>query len=138
MILGFLCVFVFQQFLRMPTPYDLPDLPSVHADTSKSLSSSNLAKLWQDPLGGVMTSGIWVYQHTFSQIQGDVCNFTPSCSHFAAEAIQSFGPVRGLLLASDRLQRCNFWAWQWAGVYYGVQNVPERGPRLLDPVERYR
>jgi len=30
-----------------------------------------------------------------------------SCSHFGMEAIQEYGILHGLLMASDRLQRCN-------------------------------
>jgi putative membrane protein insertion efficiency factor len=34
------------------------------------------------------------------------CRFTPSCSHYAAEAITRHGAVRGLWLATRRLSRC--------------------------------
>ncbi|MFG2041039.1 membrane protein insertion efficiency factor YidD [Dactylosporangium sp. NPDC048998] len=34
------------------------------------------------------------------------CRFTPSCSHYAAEAITRHGAVRGLWLATRRLGRC--------------------------------
>jgi uncharacterized protein len=35
------------------------------------------------------------------------CKYHPSCSAYAAEAIHSYGPVRGLILAVWRLLRCN-------------------------------
>jgi putative membrane protein insertion efficiency factor len=33
----------------------------------------------------------------------------PSCSHYAAEAVERHGPWRGSLLAARRLLRCHPW-----------------------------
>ncbi len=118
--------------------YDLPDFPQATSSSAPSSEPSLATQKSFDPLAFLLRLGIRGYQETFSKIQGDVCNFAPSCSHFAVQALQSFGAVKGLLLASDRLQRCNYWAWQLAGLYYGVRKIPERGPKLVDPVERYR
>jgi len=35
------------------------------------------------------------------------CKYLPTCSEYAAEAIAVHGPLRGLLLATWRLLRCN-------------------------------
>ena len=35
------------------------------------------------------------------------CRFTPSCSHFAEEAVLSFGPARAVPLVLARLARCH-------------------------------
>lgn len=35
------------------------------------------------------------------------CRFSPSCSMYAIEAIKTHGPIKGLLLASWRIVRCN-------------------------------
>ncbi|MSY78163.1 MAG: membrane protein insertion efficiency factor YidD [Actinobacteria bacterium] len=40
------------------------------------------------------------------------CRFVPSCSTYAAEAVQSHGAVRGVGLASRRVLRCNPWGGQ--------------------------
>jgi uncharacterized protein len=55
---------------------------------------------------------IRVYQHTFSPLLPIVtlgrcaCRFAPTCSHYAAEAIQMHGAARGTLLAVLRLAKC--------------------------------
>lgn len=40
------------------------------------------------------------------------CRFTPSCSTYAAEAVQQFGAVRGSVLGLRRLLRCQPWGGQ--------------------------
>ena len=120
--------------LRPPEPrsYDVPEV--LHPRASSAPSQTPLD--WTSP-AGLLTTLIRGYQATLSRVQGDVCNFTPSCSHFALQAVQRYGPLVGLLLASDRLQRCHYWAWRSLGVYYGARKVPGRGLKLVDPVERY-
>ncbi|MCD7919436.1 MAG: membrane protein insertion efficiency factor YidD [Clostridiales bacterium] len=34
------------------------------------------------------------------------CRFLPTCSEYAAEAIEKYGPARGSLLAAKRLAKC--------------------------------
>lgn len=76
---------------------------------------------------------IRLYQMILSEQQPDACNFSPSCSHYAHQAIRKWGPLRGSIMAIDRLQRCNPWAWNYYGTYYGVTWVPGRGYKLIDP-----
>ncbi len=45
------------------------------------------------------------YQKAFSY-RLSPCRFYPSCSNYATEAIETFGPWRGLLLTLGRLLRC--------------------------------
>jgi len=37
------------------------------------------------------------------------CRFTPTCSAYALEALQSHGALRGSMLAGRRLCRCHPW-----------------------------
>jgi putative membrane protein insertion efficiency factor len=57
------------------------------------------------------------------------CRYEPSCSTYAAEAIARFGAVRGLLLASWRLLRCNPFS------HGGFDPIPERFTLRVGPVD---
>ena len=48
-----------------------------------------------------------LYQALVSPALGDRCKFYPSCSEYAVQAIMRFGILRGLVLATWRLLRCN-------------------------------
>jgi putative membrane protein insertion efficiency factor len=50
-----------------------------------------------------------VYQYVLSPHFGAQCRFTPSCSHYAIDALNKYGAVQGTLLASRRLLRCHPW-----------------------------
>jgi uncharacterized protein len=52
---------------------------------------------------------IRLYQWTVSPLLGPRCRFYPSCSHYALEAIERFGTIRGIGLGLWRLLRCNPW-----------------------------
>jgi len=47
------------------------------------------------------------YQILISPLLGPNCRFTPSCSHYAMEAIQIHGLIRGSWLSLCRLGRCH-------------------------------
>lgn len=50
-----------------------------------------------------------VYQSALSPFFGQQCRFTPTCSHYAVEALQTHGAIKGLLLTVKRLSRCHPW-----------------------------
>jgi hypothetical protein len=50
---------------------------------------------------------IRAYQSWLSPAAGNRCKFEPSCSSYAVEAIERFGVMRGALLATWRIIRCN-------------------------------
>jgi putative membrane protein insertion efficiency factor len=53
---------------------------------------------------------IKIYQWLISPILGpNKCRFTPTCSHYAAEALKKHGPFKGLWLAIKRISRCHPW-----------------------------
>ncbi|MDH3642281.1 MAG: membrane protein insertion efficiency factor YidD [Gammaproteobacteria bacterium] len=55
----------------------------------------------------ILQFAIRVYQWTLSPFIGNQCRFYPSCSHYAFEALEEHGAVRGTLLAARRLGRCH-------------------------------
>jgi len=72
-----------------------------------------------------LLAAIRVYQLTLSPWLGRQCRYLPTCSAYAAEAIERFGPLRGSWLALKRLGRCH----PWGGS--GYDPVPE-GPHSHD------
>ncbi len=50
---------------------------------------------------------IRAYQLLLSPFLGNQCRFTPSCSHYASEAISRYGAAKGTWLAIKRLARCH-------------------------------
>lgn len=49
------------------------------------------------------------YQRFLSPLFPPVCRFQPTCSHYAVQAIERFGAVRGTGLAVRRVLRCHPW-----------------------------
>ncbi len=58
----------------------------------------------------VLVAPIRLYQRLFSPLFGARCKYYPSCSEYAAQSIERFGILRGLVLAGWRLLRCNPWS----------------------------
>jgi uncharacterized protein len=54
----------------------------------------------------ILISWIRGYQRRISPLLGPRCRFHPTCSHFAVEALDKHGLLKGLLLAIWRLLRC--------------------------------
>ncbi|MDX2048784.1 MAG: membrane protein insertion efficiency factor YidD [Chitinophagaceae bacterium] len=52
---------------------------------------------------------IKLYQWVISPWIGPKCRYTPSCSHYAIEALKRYGPVKGMWLAIKRISRCHPW-----------------------------
>lgn len=62
------------------------------------------------PLVAVARGLIRAYQLAIAPLLGPRCKYHPSCSRYALEAIESFGILRGSVLAGWRLLRCNPWS----------------------------
>jgi putative membrane protein insertion efficiency factor len=55
----------------------------------------------------VLIKLIEFYRKGISPYKMPCCRFTPTCSEYAVEAIGKFGVIRGILLATYRILRCN-------------------------------
>ncbi len=55
---------------------------------------------------------IRAYQWILSPLLGPKCRFTPTCSHYAAEAIKKYGIFKGGWLSLKRIGRCHPWGGQ--------------------------
>ena len=57
----------------------------------------------------LLVHGIVLYQFTLGRLLGGNCRFTPSCSQYAIDAVNKFGPFRGSWKAVKRIARCHPW-----------------------------
>ena len=58
----------------------------------------------------IATGPIRLYRRVISPAMPQRCKYDPSCSAYALQAIQSYGILRGVVLAGWRLLRCNPWS----------------------------
>jgi putative membrane protein insertion efficiency factor len=56
---------------------------------------------------GIATGLITAYQRLISPLTGAHCRYYPTCSEYAREALERFGPARGGWLALRRILRCH-------------------------------
>ena len=63
----------------------------------------------KSPLAALFLALIRGYQRALSPLMGHQCRFAPTCSHYAHDAIVTFGALRGGALALWRILRCNPW-----------------------------
>lgn len=54
-----------------------------------------------------MIAAIRFYQRGISPLKPPVCIYEPSCSSYALEAIERFGPLRGGWMGARRILRCH-------------------------------
>ena len=69
----------------------------------------------------LLKAAVRAYQLFISPVLPLSCRFLPSCSEYAAEALERHGALYGSLLALRRLARCH----PWGGS--GYDPVPEAG-----------
>ncbi len=75
------------------------------------------------PLAAVLAAPLRAYQRWISPGIPPHCRFTPTCSHYAVQALRSRGAIVGLALTLRRVGRCHPFH---PG---GHDPVPERRPR---------
>jgi putative membrane protein insertion efficiency factor len=55
----------------------------------------------------VLLAPIVLYQRVLSPALPRRCKYEPTCSRYAIQAVREYGILRGLVLATWRLLRCN-------------------------------
>jgi len=55
----------------------------------------------------IAMKAVRIYKMAISPWLPPSCRFTPTCSEYAAEAIEHYGVVRGVIRAAARLLRCH-------------------------------
>ncbi|MGH2959997.1 MAG: membrane protein insertion efficiency factor YidD [Solirubrobacterales bacterium] len=50
---------------------------------------------------------VFAYRKLISPFLAPRCRYYPSCSTYAVDALKTYGPIRGSILAAWRLVRCN-------------------------------
>lgn len=61
-----------------------------------------------------------VYQWFLSPLLGSNCRYQPTCSQYMIEAINEWGPLKGIWLGAKRIGRCHPWG------SHGYDPVPKR------------
>ncbi|HMR88801.1 MAG TPA: membrane protein insertion efficiency factor YidD [Saprospiraceae bacterium] len=61
-----------------------------------------------------------VYQWFISPLLGPRCRYQPTCSHYMIQAIEEWGPIKGIWLGLKRIGSCH----PWGG--HGHDPVPKR------------
>ena len=113
-ILFLLLIFFSSIIFCQESILDLTEDVEIITTLNPIINSSNIEKLtfFVDETSALKLTLIWAirFYQNFISSQHDnhkMCTFTPSCSRFSIDAIKQRGPIIGVLLTSDRLQRCN-------------------------------
>jgi len=65
-----------------------------------------------------------LYQWLISPLLGSNCRFQPTCSQYMIQAIQEWGPIKGIYLGVRRIGRCHPWG------PHGHDPVPKNTPKV--------
>ena len=83
-------------------------------------------------MGLALRAAVRVYQLFVSPLVLPSCRYLPSCSEYAAEAVERHGALRGSVLALRRLARCH----PWGGSGYDPVPAPDAFDRLRTRADR--
>lgn len=103
---------------------DMLSPPAVGADTSEKPAA--FGHHTRTGLGGRCLLGLIRLYQLARRGRPSPCRYVPSCSQYAAIAIERHGAGRGTWLAVRRLSRCH----PWGG--FGADPVPDR-PGVRNP-----
>lgn len=109
------------------TPFEKGDTQKIYYDESYD------KRLIDNSMNIIPLLGLRFYQIFISPAQGEVCNFTPSCSNYMFQSLRKYGLLHGFLKGVDRLQRCNFSAREYVNLFYdSIVLIQNRGYKIID------
>ncbi|MEM6843463.1 MAG: membrane protein insertion efficiency factor YidD [Bacteroidota bacterium] len=68
----------------------------------------------------IAIAGVRIYQAAISPLFPSSCRHQPTCSQYMIDAVNEWGPGKGLILGLKRLSRCHPWG------TYGYDPVPKK------------
>jgi putative membrane protein insertion efficiency factor len=81
--------------------------PHGHSARDHGRTPSPIARIAR----ALVVAPIALYQRVISPAIPRRCKYEPTCSRYAVEAIREYGILRGAVLATWRLLRCNPWSY---------------------------
>ncbi|MEO0233684.1 MAG: membrane protein insertion efficiency factor YidD [candidate division WOR-3 bacterium] len=110
------------------------EVPFEKGDTQKIYYDETYDKrLTDNSINIIPLLGLRFYQIFISPAQGEVCNFTPSCSNYMFQSLRKYGLFLGFLKGVDRLQRCNFSVREYVNLFYdSIVLIQSRGYKIID------
>ncbi|WP_306309362.1 membrane protein insertion efficiency factor YidD [Fulvivirga ligni] len=86
----------------------------------KKEQNSALIKVIKNLIKMIFILPVRFYQLTISPLLGSNCRHSPTCSQYTIEAIQEWGPIKGIWLGMKRISKCHPWGTS------GYDPVPKR------------
>jgi len=80
----------------------------IHSEYASEPNLSDLPITLTNAPRWLLLALVRLYQKTISRLlPTDTCRFYPSCSHYGYQAIYKYGVIRGGMMATWRILRCN-------------------------------
>jgi putative membrane protein insertion efficiency factor len=83
--------------------------PNFHFSLKKQVFCVKIKNLAEKLLRCVFVAAIWIYRAAASPLFPPSCRYHPTCSAYALEAIEKYGPLKGGLIGLKRIMRCHPW-----------------------------
>jgi len=126
-ILSLVFIFLLANPFKNDLEFIIINSKKVDSVVTNNLSSFSLDEINETKI--VALGLIRLYQLFISSQDVPACQFTPTCSRFTSASIKRYGLLWGVIMGSDRLQRCH----SFSRLYYPVD--PETD-RCIDPPEK--
>ena len=88
------------------------------------------------PFAYVLSLPVRAYRLVLSPWLGNSCRFQPTCSHYALDALERHGALKGGALAAWRILRCNPWGGSGYDPVPGTDPEYDRAHRHPHPHDR--